>query len=132
MAQALKLQALCMSANEWNVPATDSAGNATGEILEGITIWYYFADDLSPCDDGGNKRGIDDAKFTLPIEKKHQAVFFPGWYEFTCEMVAVSDKNRDGSKRDSAHNELRPRDIKFLGTVGTTIEPIKPAPNAKN
>ena len=99
---------LCLYARTYKI--TDEK---TGEVTnEGISIKYVPDNNLEPrCDEqaaarGQDVRGLNTAKFTLPMSSLPNLGVFPALYEVDLEMAVVADKL-----------QVRAKNMRFKSTV---------------
>ena len=113
--KAFKQTYLVLSAQSYRI-----VDEKTGEVNEGISMWYIPDDNLDPEVDevaagrGQMARGKKVAKMALPINTVDKLKDFPALYEVTLEMVTVANKQ-----------QVRPRDIDYVSTVKLVPEKAK-------
>jgi hypothetical protein len=81
MNATVKTQVLCLGAQAYSMPDP-----RTGEMIEGINLFYAPVTDLTPTDDGRSNYGTQTSKDRMMYEKRHKLVYFPAIYEATMKM----------------------------------------------
>ena len=105
--QPFKQQYLVLSAQQYRI-----VDENTGEINEGLSLWYIPSDSLDPVEDeqarirGDIVRGYKVAKMALPLSLKDKMGPFPALYDVTLEMTTVQQRL-----------QVRARDIDLAGMV---------------
>lgn len=114
--KAFKQQYLFLSAQEYRM-----TNDETGEVNEGISLWYVPDDTLDAEEDeeakerGQVARGKKVAKMALPMKALDKLKIFPAIYDATLEFVTVSQKQ-----------QVRLKDIDFVSAVKLTHIQDKP------
>ena len=99
----------------------------TGEVNEGISLWYIPSNSLEPVEDeqakirGDIVRGVKAAKMSLPPTLSVKMGQFPALYDVTLEMATIQQKL-----------QVRARDIDFVSTAKLTPENQKQQQKAAN
>jgi len=106
--QPFKQTFLCLYARPYTI--TDEK---TGEVTaEGISIKYVPTNNLDPITDeeaaalGQDVRGVNTAKFTMPLSSLSKLGVFPALYDVDLQVKVVADKL-----------QIRAKDIQFKSTV---------------
>jgi len=103
----IKQNYLCLSAQQYRV-----VDENTGDVNEGISVWYLPSDNLNPATDleakerGQVVKGIKAGKMALPLEMASKLKDLPAMYEVTMEMRMVAQRA-----------QVRPVDLDFLSHV---------------
>jgi len=113
----LKAKYILLSADTYSI--TDQN---TGEINDGMNIWYVAADNLEMTLRDGRGRnisvGILPTQGSLPYEASKKLVSVPAIYEFTMEMKTVKQTAHGQSKMVPI---IVPVDIKYMGDIKLTV-----------
>ena len=78
----------------------------TGELREGTTCKYIFADDLKPQSNQDGSKGYDVVKVTCSLDESKNLQQVPGLYQ-----AQFIPRTRQG------RSFLEPRDFKFIGSL---------------
>ncbi len=65
----------------------------TGQLIEGVSCWYYPGEDFAPCVDEKGNKGQVPLKASLPVDKAAQIKDVPGIYEMYFKMVPGSNNS---------------------------------------
>lgn len=80
------MNCIVLSAQKWNF--TD---DGTGEVREGVSVWYAGGDSFSPVQMTDDRKGFELLKATLPVGSYGSFTEVPGLYDV--DMRLVSRKN---------------------------------------
>jgi len=103
--------------------------DSTGEINEGMNIWYLMDDTLVNLDHearGENiSKGIKPTQASLPFESINKLKSVPGMYEMSFDMTTIREKARYEGGHSKMSATIVMKDIKFVGDIEVKVKPEK-------
>jgi len=117
----LKATYILLSADTYSIKDQN-----TGEINDGLNIWYLTDDVLENQDRdarGNNiSKGILPTQGSLPFYCASKLVSVPGMYEVSLRMTTVKQTRNNGTKMAQS---IVPVDLKFVGDIKLTVDKPK-------